>query len=52
MKDCDALSRHMKDVGLDVSWWKNVCLGTQDPWIKLRENDPNEQVKSWKIQYK
>jgi len=51
MADCDVLAKHMESTGTDITWWKNVCLGTQDPWVKLHDNDPNDQVKSWKIGY-
>ena len=52
MKDCDKLAVYMQSIGIDISWWKNVCLGTQDPWVKLHDNDPNDQVKSWNVRYK
>jgi hypothetical protein len=34
----------MKSQGLDGSFLENVFAGTQDPWIKLNENDTNRQM--------
>jgi hypothetical protein len=30
--------------GVDVSFWDNVLAGTQDPFVKMRENDPNKMM--------
>lgn len=47
--DCDTLAAYMHSQGLDTTWWENVKAGTQDPWVKLRENDPNNQCKSLRV---
>ena len=47
--EVDVLSQYMKSIGLDTSWWDNVKLGKQDPWVKLRENDPNDQMRQFQI---
>ena len=51
MHDCDILAKYMQNQGLDISWWENVKAGKQDPWVKLQENDPNDQCKSWHVRY-
>jgi hypothetical protein len=51
MTDCDTLADYMKSQGLDTTWWEQVKAGKQDPWVKLRENDPNDQCKSWHVSY-
>lgn len=37
----DRLAWWLKGQGRDMSFWQGVKNGTQDPWVKLRENDPN-----------
>jgi hypothetical protein len=44
LSDCEIISQHLKSKGKDMSFWDNVKLGKQDPWDKMRENDPNGQV--------
>jgi hypothetical protein len=39
----------MKTKGLDTSWWENIKQQKQDPWEKLRENDPNDQMRQFNI---
>jgi hypothetical protein len=39
----------MKSKGLDTSWWENVKLAKQDPWVKLQQNDTNGQCKQFQI---
>ena len=51
LEECQQLSEYMKGQGLDSTWWENVFKHQQDPWVKLHENDPNNQVKSWKVEY-
>jgi hypothetical protein len=38
--------------GLDISWWKSIKAGTQDPWEKLVANDVNSHMKQFKINFK
>jgi hypothetical protein len=49
MMETDRLSIWMAQQGLDISWWENVKLEKQDPWEKLRANDPNNQMKQFKM---
>jgi len=49
MKETDQLSSYMKTRGLDTTWWENVKLGQQDPWEKLKANDPNKQMAHFNI---
>jgi len=49
LQECDKLSAYMKTLGLSTDWWENVKSGTQDPWEKLRENDPHGQMKQFKM---
>ena len=51
MHDTDRLCDYMKSQGLDTSWWQNVKLGKQDPWIRLQENDPNKQCVQFQQRY-
>lgn len=37
----DRIAWWMDSRGLDISWWTNVKKSQQDPWEKLRANDPN-----------
>jgi hypothetical protein len=41
----------MKSQSLSVEWWENVKQGTQDPWVKLQENDPNKQCMQFQQAY-
>ena len=27
-----------------MSFFAECCKGTRDPWVKMRANDPNQQV--------
>ena len=49
MEDIDKLAAYMKSKGLDTSWWENVKLQKQDPWVKLQENDINNQCKQFQL---
>lgn len=47
--DARKIAWFMYTHGEDVSWFMNVCKGTQDPWERmLNEFDPNEQMKRFK----
>jgi len=47
--DCDVITKYMKEHGLDTSWWENVKLGKQYPWIRLQELDVNDQMKQFNM---
>ena len=49
MQETDTLADYMKTRGINTDWWYNVKTGTQDPWEKLRDNDPNGQMKQFKM---
>jgi hypothetical protein len=40
----DRIAWYLKSHGHDISWWVGVLTNTQDPWERLKENDPNQQV--------
>jgi hypothetical protein len=52
MQDVDKLSVYMESKNLDISWWNNIKAGKQDPWVKLQENDINNQCKQFQISLK
>jgi len=41
--DAETVAQYMSSQGLDTSYWQGVKTGKIDPWIRLRENDPNGQ---------
>jgi hypothetical protein len=52
MQDCHRLARMMKyQYNLDVSFWENVVNGLQDPWVKLKANDVNQQMVQFRNPY-
>jgi len=45
MQDATALAQWLQDVkNQDMSFFAECCEGTRDPWVKMRANDPNQQV--------
>lgn len=48
MQDAKTLAVHLESKGLDVSFFKAVLIGTQNPWEKLIKNDVNKQMTQWK----
>jgi len=42
--DVAKLATWMQDQGLDLTFFIDVWQGQQDPWIKMRANDTNNQV--------
>jgi glycosyltransferase involved in cell wall biosynthesis len=46
LNDAAKISRYLDLKGEDITWFKNVCAGKQNPWEKMlsAENDPNNQV--------
>ena len=49
LNDIEKISRWMKSVGLDNSWWEGVKGGTNDPWALMSANDPNKQTVLLKV---
>jgi hypothetical protein len=49
MEDIDKLAAYMKSKDIDTTWWENVKLQKQDPWVKLQENDVNNQCKQFQL---
>ena len=39
----------MQQQKLDLTFYNNVLAGTQDPWQRMRENDPNGQTHRFEI---
>ena len=46
MEDCSKICLHLEHKGVDMSWFRNVMAGKQDPWVKMmsEEYDPNQQI--------
>ena len=42
--DCELIARYLESKGQDMSFWDNVKIGKQDPWVTMRKNDINKQV--------
>jgi len=40
----------MKQRNLDLTFYTNVQAGTQDPWQRMRENDPNHQTTQYSFE--
>lgn len=38
------IHNYMEKNNLDLTWYKNVAAGKQDPWQRMIENDPNKQT--------
>lgn len=43
-RDTAALATWMQDQGMDLTFFVNAWEGRQDPWVKMRANDINNQV--------
>ena len=41
-KDAAKLATYMRNQGASIEFFENIFKGTQDPWQKLAENDPNK----------
>lgn len=48
-EDTDKLANYMSSIDLDISWWNQVKIGKQDPWVKLKDNDVNGQCKQFQL---
>lgn len=46
INDCNKIADYLEKQGEDMSWWRNVQKGLQDPWAKMcsKEIDPNGQI--------
>jgi hypothetical protein len=44
--DTEKIANHLKDLGVDTSWWENIKANKQNPWEKLEANDINRQMSS------
>ena len=49
IQECEKLDVYFKKLGRDSDWWERVKTGVQDPWQKLRENDPNGQMRQFTL---
>jgi len=47
LDDCKALSNIMQSKNLDLTFFKNVLAGQQDPWERLKKNDINQHMFSF-----
>ena len=45
--DCAKLATWMDTQGISTEFFRNIFEGKQDPWERLRENDPNRQMFSF-----
>ena len=48
-EDLNKLVAYMKEKNLDLTYHNNILAGTQDPWQRMRENDPNGQTGQFNI---
>lgn len=44
LADTSRLADYMKKNNINTDWFEQVRLGNQDPWVKMRENDINNQM--------
>lgn len=51
-QEAEILSEYLTEQGIDISFWKGIKAGTQDPWEKLKENDINKQMAHFSISTK
>lgn len=47
-RDSAKLAAYMRTRGLSTEFFENIWKGTQDPWQKLAENDPNSLMVQFK----
>jgi len=47
--DCKKIAEYLKSQGEDTTWWENVMANKQDPWEKLKANDPNKQMMQFEL---
>ena len=50
--DCTKLAEYLeKQRGMDMTFFKNVFAGTQDPWERLKANDVHKQMVQYTVKY-
>lgn len=49
LQDLNKLVNYMKNKKLDLTYHNNIVAGTQDPWQRMKENDPNGQTTQFDI---
>jgi hypothetical protein len=49
-EDIQKLVNYMQTNKLDLTYYHNVLAGVQDPWQRMRENDPNHQTIQFAIE--
>lgn len=42
--DCHKIADYLKSKNIDTTWWDGVKEGKNDPWTKMKANDPNGQM--------
>jgi hypothetical protein len=48
--DCFKIAEYLeKERGMDITFFKTVFAGTQDPWEKLKANDPNKHMVQYNV---
>jgi hypothetical protein len=45
--DAQKIVEYLESTGHVSTWWEDVKSHKQDPWEKLKQNDPNDQMKTW-----
>lgn len=49
LNDLITLATWMKTQGMDTEFFTDCCNNNQDPWVKLRANDTNNQVSIFQV---
>ena len=49
VNESEQLNNYLKSQGHDGAWWDQVKIGKQDPWDKLRQNDPHDQMRQFNL---
>lgn len=49
LKDAQTITDYRESLGEDVSFYKNIIAGKQDPWEKLKANDINKQMVQFQL---
>jgi hypothetical protein len=52
ISESDKIWEYLKSQGNKSDWWERVKNGEQDPWQKLKENDPHGQMTQFQIRVK
>jgi hypothetical protein len=47
--DAEKLSILMASMGIDTSWWQGVKQGKNEPYEKMKANDPNHQTSQYDV---